>query len=1547
MKMRKAVILSTLIMLTGVLKLLSQSITSVSITGTSNVGSTLTGVYTAVEGPGNHFKFEWFTSPSNNLLSASVTLTTYTVQPSENGTDIYFKLSILDATDALVMSMSSSNININSFPVASVPSITGTTRVGEVLVAGYSYSDVNGDIEAGSIYHWYRTTTGIIGDTIQIAGATNIYYKLTNADYGYKVAFAVIPKASSGSNPGARKSSGLSGVVVNDPPVSGVPAISGTEQVGEVLTASYLYSDLEGDPEGVSKFQWYRSSTGLINDTLTITGATGISYKLTNSDFGKKVAFALIPYAQSGNLQGTRVSTNLTGLIINNPPVATVGAITGSLNVNGTLIGHYSYSDSEGDIESGSSYQWYSSPTIGGTYNTIQDDTLQTHIILMSEQGRFFKFSVKPGASSGSTSGILKTSVAIGPVNTKPYVNTLSIFGSLTLNSTLKARYKYHDVNSDVEGISRFQWYRESTTISGATDSSYVITSDDVDSRIKFEVTPVSSSGYPDTGDPVMSSLSDTVKDPSTSLPSAKDVCIDGDRSFGSVLKGKYEYIKNGNYDEKNSRYVWFLGNTIIKDGKKALPDRADTLKVRAAFIDKVIRLAIVPRNDRTPAQLGDTVFGQPLAIFTLSRESFSVADDPISLTASPSGGLFNGTGVSNGIFSPSTVNPNLSPVIVTYQLTITSPDHTCIQNVSTKLSVSASTMSFSSFKDIYCQNGGYDTIYVNKIPHGYSTTFIMTDPMGYYLRLNDSTLIIDPGRMRAGNKEDSLYVRADSLGKVFKISRPFVIDSIPQASILNLKKDTVLCNSIAPFELFGFPAGGAFEGPVVDRILTPSLALGDTIVKYTYSTKAGCISSVTVPISINPSALIAFTAADSCIESSTDTTRFINNTNSIDPVNKWLWEFSDAGGSTTSNLKTPGYLYKTGGLHKVTLTATTTKNCTTKKEETLDLGVKPKADFYWQRECYHPNDSLMLFDTTFSTSLIVSRSWNFFDGDSLHTVKNPKYPKKTTGYLPIQYIVKTNYSNCHDTMTKSIYIRPSVSLATNDYFENFEGGNGGWVKDYEVRNSWSFGKPDRATINTAASGNNTWFTRYSLANQKLESSSIISPCFDFTTIQRPMISFMLWKRFDRNRDGAALQYKVGDEEEWQYIGTLDDGIGWYNSTLIKGRPGGDQIGWTAGAGNLKDTAWVESKHKLDELMGKKDVKFRIAYGSDGTSQDNDGIAFDDIWIGKRTRGVLLEHFTNNYYLPSSAATATVSDLANRDTADIINIQYHTNFPGNDPYYDNNPGDLSARFLYYGLSRAPYTILDGGTGLKIKNYANVYDYLIASIDSNDLARRSLINPSFSITLNSTVTGGILSVSGQIKALGAISSENITLYLAVTEKKSTGPAGAQGETKYYNVFRKFIPDAGGISLNKSWAKDESYTLTEKTWVIEKIANSADIEVIAFIQNNITKEIYQAESILKPNIAVGIENLFANNGKGFSLYPNPAGSNLKIAFKNVPEKETDIMIYDFTGTLLRTYKSGSGQSEYTIDNLGLSDGIYLVRVSSGVLDWGHEKLIVSKK
>jgi hypothetical protein len=1438
--MKRVIVLFIIILLLSAERISAQSLSGVSITGTPDVGYLITGNYTGDFGAtGDHYKYEWLYHPSRTVISSIGA--SYTIKPADNGQLIYFKVSILDASNAVLVKDSSSTLLVNSYPAASYVSITGVPRSGMTLTGTYEYSDIDGDSKSlgSTVYKWFYGTSVTGTGSTQIIDANSQTYTLTDDDIGRYIGFSVTPAAVTGSSPGSevRTVIWIGPVTINNPPVADIGVIYGpaTFNVNDVLTGNYDYSDAEGDAEDNSTYEWWQSEDSDISHAGKISGASGIAYKLALTDTGKYIFFKVQPIAKTGNITGTMV-----------------------------------------------------------------------------------------------------TSAGAGPVNTPPYADAVSISGPAKADSILTGIYTFHDGDKNPEGTTLFRWLRDGTfPIPGATSITYTLTTDDVESDIVFEVTPVASAGFPNTGIPVQSDLFGPITDPYASLPIATEICISGTRANNQELIGKYRYVNK--YEEHNSEYLWLIGNSVIKSGTSS-GDKKYTLT--AADTAKEIRFAVIPKNKKS--KVGDTAFSEPLAIFTMSRESFSAGEGPQPLSAYPANGIFYGEGVSNGNFIPSSVNYLDSPFPVHYQLNINKTNYDCQQNVSRNLEVKGVDMYFDSFRDIYCQNGGNDTIYVKSIPKGVlSMEFIITDPNGIIEELNDSSLIIDPGRMNAGNKDDTLRFTIYTATTQITILRPFVIDAISQVSILNLDTGALICNNITPYELAVSHPGGVFEGPVVSGVFTPSLALGDNLVKYTYTTKSGCVSSVIVPVTINPSPHVLFAAADSCIESSSDTTRFINLTVSADTVISWLWDFSDAGGSSTSNKTSTGYMYKTGGFHKVTLTATTNNNCTSKNEETIDLGVKPLADFYWKSECYHPNDSIMLFDTTFSSSQIFSRSWNFFDGDSLHTVKNPKYPKRAIGYLPVEYIVKTSYTNCHDTAFKNIFIRPSVSLASDDYFQNFENGKGGWEKDYEIKNSWSFGKPDRPVINTAASGDSAWFTKYELVNQKVENYSVISPCFDFSASERPMIRLKLWKRFDRNRDGAVLQYKIGDIGTWQVVGTLDDGINWFNSTLIKGRPGGDQIGWTTDGS--PDTKWMESRHTLDELKGREDVKFRIAYGSDGTSQDNDGIAFDDIWIGERTRHVLLEHFANSSDSESSEATAMVNTIALNNKEDVINIQYHTNFPGVDPFYDNNPGDVSARILFYGLIKTPYSFIDGGTK---KDFANIF-YNFADIDSNDVIRRSLINPLFDISLNSTVSpGGILSVGGQLTAIDDINSENLSIYFAVTEKENNEQTGANGETVFYNIFRKFIPDAGGISLKKSWIKGEKYALTERIWPIDKSLNSADIEVIAFVQNSVTKELYQADSEIEPNIVVGIENLFQGKRADFVLYPNPAIDKLKISFEKPLVRETDIRIYDLQGIVIASYKAGSGLSEYTIEDTGLHGGIYLVRVSSAGKDLGFRKLIISK-
>ena len=90
--------------------------------------------------------------------------------------------------------------------------------------------------------------------------------------------------------------------------------------VGDTLTGHYTYFDPEGDPEGVSTFQWYR-------DGVAIPGATSITYHTTSDDAGKTLVFEVIPVALTGISPGSPIRS--TGIVVTTPVVATPTSSSG------------------------------------------------------------------------------------------------------------------------------------------------------------------------------------------------------------------------------------------------------------------------------------------------------------------------------------------------------------------------------------------------------------------------------------------------------------------------------------------------------------------------------------------------------------------------------------------------------------------------------------------------------------------------------------------------------------------------------------------------------------------------------------------------------------------------------------------------------------------------------------------------------------------------------------------------------------------------------------------------------------------------------------------------------------------------------------------------------------------------------------------------------------------------------------------------------------------------------------------------------------------
>ena len=250
-----------------------------------------------------------------------------------------------------------------------------------------------------------------------------------------------------------------------------------------------------------------------------------------------------------------------------------------------------------------------------------------------------------------------------------------------------------------------------------------------------------------------------------------------------------------------------------------------------------------------------------------------------------------------------------------------------------------------------------------------------------------------------------------------------------------------------------------------------------------------------------------------------------------------------------------------------------------------------------------------------------------------------------------------------NDAMTISVSNMPVIS--DFPYTQDFEGTTY-WTTG-GANSSWEMGVPDagNTVINAAASGNNVWMTNLDGDYNNSENSFVLGPCFDFSTLADPSISFKLWYNTDDLVDGLQLQSSVDDGSTWQVIGEVPTGPNtdnWYVYNDVSAF-GTGQPAWTGNS-----NTYLTATYSLANLAQVSNVKLRFVFMSDGdnlggnppTVQNYDGIAIDDIEISDPQAALdirAMEWLTpmSAYYMTS---TETVSFmLKNLGTETNLNFQ--------------------------------------------------------------------------------------------------------------------------------------------------------------------------------------------------------------------------------------------------------------------------------------------------
>jgi hypothetical protein len=656
--------------------------------------------------------------------------------------------------------------------------------------------------------------------------------------------------------------------------------------------------------------------------------------------------------------------------------------------------------------------------------------------------------------------------------------------------------------------------------------------------------------------------------------------------------------------------------------------------------------------------------------------------------------------------------------------------------------------------------------------------------------------------------------------------------------------------------------------------------------------------------------------------------------------VISWAW---DLGDGTTANTQQVNHTYTNAGVFGLTLVVTSNTNgqvCSVTINEPVTVGEIPKPQFGYNFVC---DGDATAFNVTTNIA-VKDYQWNFGDGDVLprtdgnndilspnnnggRTTGKFKTPAHTfTDPGPYQVTVTTYTSlGCFDSQTKTVSILPYLTTfnsATPYEMANLNGGDGFWsVEDMKDSTTWTFDTPAKTIITSA---NQAWVTNAVGTYKSNDASVVNSPCLNIAGFQKPVISMDFALDTDQKSDGAVLEYSTNGGLTWKALGEPGSGQNWFNTVgFYSGKVGDSQVGWSGEMIGPANT-WLEAKRKLDDIpiaqRGK--VRFRIAFASNNDG-NFEGFAFNNVTINERNRISLVELFTNE---GANNYAANRDSLNTKLTTETVKIQYHVSFPGEDDISASNEVDPAARAAYYGITNnagnIPRLFIDGESS---GSFSNPWF-------NNFSAIRALKTAPFDITINTlpsprpdqfTVSASVQSIVPMVA--GAVFKKPI-IHIAVIEK-------SVGSNQY--VLRKLLPDPAGTEITLPKAKDAISTAGPYTWTLDNgTVEPNDLAIVVFVQDEVTKEVYQGEILLAPgNLPSVITGNEPELAELIRIYPNPANTEVIIQLPERVKTISPVTLTDNVGRTVRSNAFNPGEQKQTINTAELVPGVYVLEVSSG--------------
>ena len=377
------------------------------ISGTARVGETLTADMSGIgdaDGLTNvTYSYQWIRNDgTSDTAITRATHSTYTLAAADEGKTIRVRVSFTDDAgfDETLTSAATEVVGfavqqqIANSAATGAPTITGTAQVGETLTADTSgIADTDELTNVTYSYQWIANDG--ISDT-DITGATDSTYTLVAADEGQTIKVKVSFTDDAGNGETLTSTATSSVAARANTAATGAPTISGTAQVGEILSADTSgIGDADGLTNGSYSYQWIRNDGSSDTD---ITDAADSSYTLVAADEGKTIKVR-VSFTDDAANEETLTSTATEAVSfavqqqIANSPATGAPTISGAAQVGEALTADTSgIADTDGLVNATFRYQWMRND--GTSETDIQNATGSTYTLVDNDEGQTIKVKV-------------------------------------------------------------------------------------------------------------------------------------------------------------------------------------------------------------------------------------------------------------------------------------------------------------------------------------------------------------------------------------------------------------------------------------------------------------------------------------------------------------------------------------------------------------------------------------------------------------------------------------------------------------------------------------------------------------------------------------------------------------------------------------------------------------------------------------------------------------------------------------------------------------------------------------------------------------------------------------------------------------------------------------------------------------------------------------------------------------------------------------------------------------------------------------------------